>query len=99
MNKEKIYDQQIAPLMAQVIQICKREGITVFAEFQYSEDGFCTTLIPGSEKHLQFTLFDALRQCKEDTGVNLDKFYIWCAKNIPNKSSIVMNLLGKEPAP
>ena len=33
MNKEQIYDEQISPLMAQVIEICKAHKIGVLASF------------------------------------------------------------------
>lgn len=51
-DAERIYDEQIAPLMAQIIAICKRERIPMLATFQYGsrpEEGevdFCTTWIP-----------------------------------------------------
>lgn len=32
-DKEKVYDEQIAPLMAKIIEICKTEGIPMFADF------------------------------------------------------------------
>ena len=41
-DKETIYDEQIAPLMTQLLEICQREGVPMFASFQYSEDSFCT---------------------------------------------------------
>ena len=41
-DKEAIYDEQIAPLMTQLLEICQREGVPMFASFQYSEDGFWT---------------------------------------------------------
>lgn len=31
MSKEDIYDSQISPLMAQVIELCKKHGIAVIA--------------------------------------------------------------------
>ncbi len=52
---ESVYDSQIAPLMSQIIEICKREGIPILASFCYradiegTDDGvedFCTTHIP-----------------------------------------------------
>ena len=36
-NKEQIYDEQIAPLMTKIIEISKKEGIPMFALFQYSK--------------------------------------------------------------
>lgn len=33
MNKEQIYDTQINPLMAQILEICKANGIAMLATF------------------------------------------------------------------
>ncbi len=46
-DKEGIYDEQISPLMAQIIAICKQNGIPVFASFVYAPEKFCTTHIPA----------------------------------------------------
>jgi len=46
-DNEDVYDEKIAPLMKQVIAICKEAGIPMFASFLYAPDGFCTTNIPG----------------------------------------------------
>jgi hypothetical protein len=47
---EAVYDAEIAPLMRQIIAICKRERMPVFASFAYGSDGeghdFCTTHLP-----------------------------------------------------
>lgn len=49
-DAEAVYDREIAPLMDQIIAICKANRIPVFASFQFgtSDDGadFCTTRIP-----------------------------------------------------
>lgn len=52
-TKEDVYDEQIAPLMAQIIAICKEHRIPLVAQFNYAatdEDGpsFCTTILPAS---------------------------------------------------
>ena len=53
--KEAIYDEQIAPLMRQIIAICKQGGINAFAEFSLGYDKeadqtlFCTTALPLDE--------------------------------------------------
>lgn len=38
MNKEKIYDEQINPLMAQVIELCQKNGIAMVASFAVPND-------------------------------------------------------------
>jgi len=45
-DNEKVYDEQISPLMAQIIDICKINKIPMFATFCYQEEMRCTTSIP-----------------------------------------------------
>lgn len=98
-NKEKIYDEQIAPLMGKIIEICKNENIPMFAEFQYSDLDFCTTCIyPEVEgRNIIMMLYNILSKCRFENGVNVDQFFLHLANNYPNKSSIVMSVLSKKP--
>jgi hypothetical protein len=50
-DAEDVYDEQIAPLMAQIIKICQDNQIPMIASFAYAsdEDGghdLCTTTLP-----------------------------------------------------
>ncbi len=52
-DKEYIYDQEIAPLMSKIIEVCKSNDIPIVASFCYglSDDGdvdLCTTFITQS---------------------------------------------------
>lgn len=53
MNKEEIYDTHIQPLMAEIIGICKANGIAMVASFSIpteSNSGLaCTTVIPDGD--------------------------------------------------
>jgi hypothetical protein len=100
-DKEHIYDEEIAPLMTKIIEICKREQIPMFADFQYSDVDFCTTLIyPDVDgRNVVMNLYNVLSRCRIDEGVNIDSFFFHLARNYDNQSSIVMKLLGKEPKP
>lgn len=49
-NKESVYDDQIYPLMAQIIDICKEHELPIVCTVQFAdteEDGpcFCTTTL------------------------------------------------------
>lgn len=44
-DKEAVYDEQISPLMQQVIAICKEHGIPVVASFEYANDLLCSTIV------------------------------------------------------
>lgn len=68
MIKEDIYDEQIAPMMKEIIRICKEHKIAAFCSFALGpneeavdaveEDGepstlWCTTSLPISERKLE----------------------------------------------
>lgn len=51
-DAEEVYDNEIAPLMDQIIEICKRARMPMVASFCYlrdedGEEGICTTRLPG----------------------------------------------------
>ena len=50
MTKEQIYDEQIYPLMDQIVGICQERGIAMFASFAIPNDDKkhlkCTTHLP-----------------------------------------------------
>jgi len=96
MEKEKIYDDQINPLMAQIIAICKKHEIPFFATFQYSDDGFCTSYKYGKTSHPVIAVYEAIRQCIGDNGVNIDKFMIWVMRGARERghSSLILTRLG-----
>lgn len=52
-DQETTYDAQIAPLMAQIIAICKEHQIPMIASFAYRRDkndeyDLCTTALPNN---------------------------------------------------
>lgn len=49
MTKEEIYDNQINPLMAQIIEICKEHKIAMLADFTLDEDLRCTSCLLADE--------------------------------------------------
>lgn len=62
--REDVYDNEIAPLMTRIIEICQKHEIPVLATFQYTEPGeeagFCTTSIPAP--HEDAALADVKRR-------------------------------------
>lgn len=95
-DKEKIYDEQISPLMKQIIQICKANDIPVFAEFQYGDCDFVKTNV-STTGHWLFHWLDACTQCAQPDGMNADKFIMWLMNSgKENKSSACLHLLGKK---
>ena len=64
MSKEQVYDDEIAPLMARIIEVSKRAGIACFCTFDISAEddpGFhCTTCLPDGDGVFP----DAIRDCE-----------------------------------
>lgn len=56
LNKEQIYDQQIAPLVEQIINICKEHGIAMLADFVLptpdEPDLRCTTMLEDESRQV-----------------------------------------------
>lgn len=94
MDLESVYDEEISPLVTRIIEICKKHDIPMFAEFQYSDDGYCRTALSDGGSGI-FRHLNALSQCIEGTGVNIDKYMFWCLKESKNSgiksSSIFLN--------
>jgi hypothetical protein len=98
-DKEKIYDEQIFPLMEKILAVVKEHKIPFFTTFQCSDDTFCTSeLIPREDSHIILEFLDALYQCREGNGVNIDKFMIWVIKQVGelNHTSLILNQLLRE---
>ena len=49
MNKEQVYDEQINPLMAQVIAICKEHKIATICTFSLDDLLLCSTTLLKEE--------------------------------------------------
>lgn len=53
---EKVYDEEIAPIMTKLIGICKQHKLPMFATFFYfssgEEDSFCTTNLLFEERDI-----------------------------------------------
>ena len=56
-DKDSVYDNKISPLMKQIIDICKEEGIPMLAQFYIQsadvhpdgEELYCTTTLPAED--------------------------------------------------
>lgn len=63
MNKEQIYDAQINPLMAQIIEICKANNIAMLATFALptpeDADLCCTSHLPDETGKLPCPIAEA----------------------------------------
>lgn len=68
---EAVYDTEIAPLMSQIIDICKQHDLPMIASFAYAAQGdedfdLCTTFVAGEEsiripRKFEFMRYIALR--------------------------------------
>lgn len=69
-DKEKIYDEEIAPLMKQILEICKKNGIQMAAQFYLQDaeanpDGeplYCTSFINNlKDEQINYVATEAMR--------------------------------------
>ena len=64
--KEKVYDDQISPLMAQIIAICKQHKISLVADFGLDDDLHCTSALLAEEYAPSDKQIRALNTLKTD---------------------------------
>lgn len=90
-RKEKIYDEQISPLMTQIIKICKENDIGMFASVEISDSlsEDCLTKI-NPNKSMRIDMLHILSRCGEEDSVNIDKFLMNIHRKYDNKSSLYM---------
>jgi hypothetical protein len=98
-NREKIYDEQISPLIQQVIEICKEHKMPLFIECEFNEGDFTKTCLRPQEwnPHGGFLTLDVIAQCFQDRGVNIDKYLFWVIDQIKEAGghgSMFMSQLG-----
>lgn len=79
--KEKIYDEQIAPLMTQIIAICKEHGLGMHATFVLDGEDTCHTHIPNTPPHPTLHLMYCLAAARG----NLDSFLMQLVKQLEGK--------------
>lgn len=53
-DKEEVHDRLVAPLVSELIRVCKENGLPLVLSVCYrqAEDGeqsFCTTILPGTD--------------------------------------------------
>ncbi len=58
MNKEQIYDEQIAPLVTKILEVCKQNGIAMIASFDIAHEADpglrCTSQLPDGDGEFPF---------------------------------------------
>lgn len=64
-TKEQIYDEQIEPLMGQIINVCQQHGIAMVASFHIPTpedlDLHCTSVLPDGDDEPHPLAGDVLR--------------------------------------
>jgi hypothetical protein len=96
-TKEHVYDQQIAPLMEQIIAICKAHSINTHASFLLDDDMMATTHLPLDGDPV---MLEMLRVAAFSRG-NLDAFVINMARRVNSgrfdgSASVVLRAMKQE---
>ena len=88
-EKEKVYDEQISPLLLQIIDICDEHNIQLYTEFEIGDeyDDMCFTRI-GKIKQQSL---EALSKSWQSGGFNIDKFIFWILKTFNVEHSIFLH--------
>lgn len=91
---EKLYDEEIAPRLKEVAELCKKAGIPMLATVWFQgEDSGTTRVFPG-EPNPSFTLAHAAHRCRG----NLDKLCFTLVREVSeeNNGSVVLQMLRTE---
>jgi hypothetical protein len=78
-NKEDIYDEKIAPLMAEILKICKENELPIVCTIQYGCDEedralFCTSTI-CNQSHADKKMLRLAEAHKPERAVNFAETY------------------------
>lgn len=95
-KNEKIYDDEIAPVLKKMGDICKKNNMNFFATVEYKPEHFGTTMLFPDPSHVIFKFYNCLRKCLSGKGVNIDKFLFAIMKwaRVNGHSSMILYQLG-----
>lgn len=97
-TKEEAYDEKIAPLMTQLIEVCQKNQIQMHASFVLSEETYCNTHLLNDE--IEPVALRLMRYAAA-TRANFDEFMFavmrWSEE--AGHSSAVLTQLGINPEP
>lgn len=87
-NLESVYDEQISPLMKQIIAICQQHQMPMICSFAYDNDaekdvGACTTVLNGFEGRFH----EEFRQAQKITRGNGGHFAAFAIRTVVNKDA------------
>lgn len=73
-NLESVYDEQISPLMQQIIEICNKHQMPMICSFAYEHDaekgiGACTTILNGFDGRFHKGFQQAIGSIRSGDGV------------------------------
>lgn len=94
-DKEQYYDNEIAPLLAQVAEKCRDGGLPLFCSVQYNDESVADTMhLPPDSALELFAALVCLRSGRNMDAVffNLLKFYK--ARDL-DKDSLFIKALGQ----
>lgn len=89
-------NKEIAPLLLQIGKLCDKYDMSLFATVEYLPNEFDTTMTFKKWAHIIFTNYNVFRQCIEENGINIDKYFFWLIKTMKGKkhSSMFLYRLG-----
>ena len=90
---EKIYDEQVAPLLLRACKICEEHKLPFVANVELADDSFGTTQYPGESPSFAMRLVSWAVQCKG----NLDLLIIKVSRHNGSRkhNSIVLDILDE----
>ncbi len=93
-EREKFYDDEIAPKLSEIAKICREKGMPMVAAVYFQGEHSGLTQVPPEEPSAAWTL---MRQCWAARG-NIDSLCISLARHVKpeNDGSIVLRMIRRE---
>jgi hypothetical protein len=98
-DREKLYDSEISPIIKQLINKCKEYKMPLYIKCEYGKKEFSTTslLTKNFNPHPSMFALNAIGQCFCNDGFDIDKFLRWVIRQIKQEGqhgSMYMAMLG-----
>ena len=95
--KEKIYDEEIAPKLLEIANLCEKHEIPFLAVAEWAPNEIGRTSVQVPDEGIEMVM---IRHCAK-TAPNIDSYFIgisrWCKKvGADTSASIVMRRLVKD---
>lgn len=94
-ERERFYDDVVAPKLAEVAELCHSQGMSIIATVEFEPNGIGTTMKGiGRESSIEMKLLQLLSFCRG----NIDSFFLQCMKRFDMSQTLIGSFMRKMEA-